>query len=57
MKCDFCQEEGDWKYVLRDISILKVDGSDLFLCNDCMTNYATGKYDKIKLKGDKNGTK
>ncbi len=49
-KCDFCGEECDGKLILRDIAIEKKDGSDIILCSDCLNNYASGNYDKIKLK-------
>lgn len=53
MKCDFCGKEGKHKNILRDTQIQKKDGSDVVLCNECLNNYASGDYDKIKLK--KNG--
>ena len=40
MKCDFCKKEGDWKMVLRNPEIVKKDGSDVVLCNECMNHYA-----------------
>ena len=50
MECDFCGAIGNWISILRDSQIVKKDGSDLILCDDCMNNYANGDYDKIKLK-------
>jgi ribosome-binding protein aMBF1 (putative translation factor) len=49
-KCDFCGKEGNWINVLRSTEIVKKDGSDLILCDDCLNHYANGEYDKIKLK-------
>ena len=48
--CDFCGKKGNWINVLRDAVIVKKDGSDLILCDECINNYINGNYDKIKIK-------
>lgn len=52
IKCDFCGDACDGKIVLRDALIVKKDRSDIIICNDCLTHYSNGDYDKIKLKKD-----
>lgn len=52
-ECDFCGKETDGKIVLKDVSIVKSDGSDIILCSECLNSYANGDYDKIKLKGER----
>lgn len=52
-ECDFCGVECDGKTILRDTQISKEDGSDVVLCSDCLNKYASGDYDKIKLKKTK----
>jgi hypothetical protein len=49
-ECDFCGKKGEWRNILRSTEISKKDGSDIILCNECLNNYASGDYDKIKLK-------
>jgi len=50
-ECNFCGKKyRGTKLVLRDLEIQTKDGSDLVLCSDCLNNYASGDYDKIKLK-------
>jgi len=50
-ECDFCGKKGNWKNILRSTEISKKDGSDIILCNECLNNYASGDYDKIKIEG------
>lgn len=50
MKCDFCQEEGDWKMILRAVYIEKKDGSDVRLCNTCMNLYAQQNWDELSKR-------
>jgi 2-polyprenyl-3-methyl-5-hydroxy-6-metoxy-1,4-benzoquinol methylase len=50
MKCDFCKKEGNWNMVLRNPEIVKKDGFDVILCDECINHYANGEYEKIKLK-------
>ncbi len=52
--CDFCGKEipNEPRLVLKDPQIMKKDGSDIVLCADCLNNYTSGDYDKIKLKGE-----
>jgi len=52
VECDFCGKDCDGKLILRDTMISKKDGSDVVLCSDCLNHYASGEYDKIKLKGE-----
>lgn len=47
--CDFCGEKGNWKNVLKIPGIVKPDGSDIVVCNDCFNHYTNEEYDKIKL--------
>jgi len=50
VQCDFCGNECDGKLILRDAILEKKDGSPIRLCDDCMNYYASGEYEKIKLK-------
>ena len=52
-ECDFCGAIGNWKSILKSYEIVKKDGSDLILCDDCMNSFANEDYDKIKLKDAK----
>lgn len=49
-KCDFCQKKGEWRNVLKDSNLQTKDGSELVLCDDCMTHYARDCYANIMLK-------
>lgn len=48
--CDFCGTECDGTLILRDAIIEKKDGSPIILCSDCLNYYASGEYEKIKIK-------
>ena len=53
IECDFCGKENDDKITLKDKTLEKKDGSEIRICGDCLNNYASGNYDKIKFKGEK----
>ena len=51
MTCDFCGKYTEEpRLILRDVTIQKKDGSDLELCSECLNNYVSGEYNKIKVK-------
>jgi len=47
MKCDFCQEEGNHKNVLRSTDFQKKDGSDISVCDECLNLYANEEFDEF----------
>lgn len=52
MKCMICNAECDGKIVIGDIQT--VDGGDFIVCNDCLSEYASGDYDKLAEKLENN---
>lgn len=50
IKCDFCKDKGNWKTVLRATHIQKKDGSDVILCDDCISLYHNEEWDKLTKK-------
>jgi len=42
-KCTICDEEGNWKLIIRDPHWEMADGSDCIVCDDCMKKAGVSK--------------
>lgn len=47
MKCDFCENEGEWENIIMNLSAKKEDGSETIVCDECMILYVMKDWDEL----------